>query len=120
MEYIYDVFISYNWNSKSQVEILEKNLQKNGLIVWRDVNELTAKLLAGQIANAIDNSKSFICCITKKYCESYYCNLEFEYAIKAQKKMIILMIEDINPVRMTRINVKNRSDVICGIGFHIK
>ena len=45
MEYIYDVFISYNWNSKSQVEILEKNLQKNGLIVWRDVNELTSKLI---------------------------------------------------------------------------
>jgi len=116
----YDCFISYNWNAKKQVEQLEYNLKEIGFKVWRDDNDLMSNQISGQIQKAINNSTFVICCITLKYCESYYCNLEFQYAIIAQKKMIILMLDNINPIEMTNIKIKNRPpDDICGIGIHI-
>ena len=116
----YDFFISYNWNAKKQVKQLEYNLKEIGFKVWRDDNDLMSNQITGQIQQAINNSTFVICCITLEYCESYYCNLEFQYAIIAQKKMIILMLDNINPIEMTNIKIKNRPpDDICGIGIHI-
>ena len=91
----YDVFLSYNWGSKSQVKEIYDKLVDSGLNVWRDDNKLINSdvPLSGQLANAIRNSKIFLCFITKKYSESHNCNLEIEYANTLRKKIMVLMIE---------------------------
>jgi len=63
-----------------------------------------------ELANAIKNSTVFICCLTKKYCESKNCKNELEYADASEKKVIVLMFE-----RFT----KNDFSEIGGIGFII-
>lgn len=73
---IYDVFLSYEWQSKLQVDKLEKNLKSNQINVWKRTNytdqDESLNNLKSQIANIIKKSESFICCLTKKYCQSYY------------------------------------------------
>ena len=59
-------------------------------------------------ANAIKESRIFVCFITKEYYESHNCNLEIEYANTLKKKMIVLMIE--------RLEIKD----LGGVGFIIK
>ena len=117
-----DIFISYNWSIKEQVKELYKILTDNFKYkVWLDDNQLNASnsSLSGSLAEAINNSKVFISCITINYCKSYNCNLEIEYASKANKKMIILMIDDINPIDITKIKVTGKVDQPSGIGFII-
>ena len=114
----YDVFISYNWKIKEKVEKLESNLKSEGYKIWRDGNELNSHHLSAQLARALNCSNNFICCITQAYCESYYCNLEFEYAIKNKSiNMIVLMIEDLNPLDLVNFKIKDKQGEFCGIGL---
>ena len=79
-----DVFLSYNWMIKDQVKQLEEKLIDSGLKVWRDESlhglKSNGSDLLGQIANAISNSKIFICFITELYCQSQICNQEIHSA----------------------------------------
>ena len=113
-----DVFISYNWNIKQQVEVLERRLNEKGFSVWRDVNEFGAINFDSSIRKAIDDSKNVICCITKDYCRSENCNLEFNYAFNLNKPLIALLIDDLEPTKLHEIDVKNRN-YPCGIGIKI-
>ena len=72
-----EIFISYNWSIKQQVkELYEILTNKFNYKVWLDDSQLNANNF---IAEAINNSKIFISCITKEYCQSYNFNLEIEY-----------------------------------------
>jgi hypothetical protein len=115
------VFLSYNWSIKNQVKQLDEHLTNLGFKVMRDENFLQANesSLKGQLANAIKNARIFICCITQAYCQSHACNLEIELADSLDKPMIVLMIENLNPVHINllKVNGKNYSS---GVGFIIK
>jgi hypothetical protein len=114
-----DVFLSYNWMIKEQVKQLEGKLIDSGLKVWRDERYLKSNGsdLLGQIANAISNSKIFICFITEKYCKSQACNQEIHYANRKSKPIIVLMIENLGIDHIHLIKVNENP---CGIGFIIK
>ena len=118
---IKDVFFSYNWSIKEKVKELNDNLEKKNITVWRDeINlETNDKPLTSQLADAIKNSKIFICFITNNYCKSFNCNLEFEYANSLAKPMIVLMIERLLPVEISDIIITGRG-YHTGIGFIIK
>lgn len=115
-----DVFISYNWNIKSQVKVLDKGLSDSGLKVWRDIRNLQASdmPLTSQLVNGIKRSKVIVCCITKKYCESFTCNNEIEFAINLAKPTIVLMIDNLKTTEICDIQVTNRR-YCSGIGFFI-
>lgn len=115
-----DVFISYNWNIKSQVKQLDKRLSEIGLRVWLDEKELQHSdlPLTAQLARGIKESKVFICCITKDYCKSFNCNLEIEFASTLAKPTIVLMIDDLKPTDISDIQITNRR-FTSGIGFLI-
>ncbi len=88
-----DAFISYNWEIKTQVDILYRNLTNAGFKIWHDENKLStdSQPLKAQLADAIDNSKIVICCITEAYCKSHVCNQEISFAESLAKPLIILM-----------------------------
>jgi hypothetical protein len=117
---MFDVFISYNWAIKAQVQILYAILTSLNYKVWMDERELNAGStpLTTELAMAIKNSKVILSCITKEYCASYNCNLEVEYASAKKKQMVVLMIEKIDTTKIDEIQVTGRSQS-SGIGFII-
>ena len=86
--------------------------------MWRDENELNTGEFDGKIAQAIDRSKVFICCITQKYCESNNCNLEFNHAYELNKPLIPIMVDDLDTRKMHEITVRARG-YQCGIGLKL-
>ena len=117
---MYDVFISYNWGIKVQVQKLYQVLTSLNYKVWLDERELNAgsNALTAELAKAIKNSKVILSCITTDYCKSYNCNLEVEYASAKKKQMIALMIERIDPTSIDEIKLTGRNQT-SGIGFII-
>ena len=94
---LFDIFISYNWESKDKVKILYRKLSNEyNLKVWIDDNQLDNNLLYDQLVNGIKNSKIFLCCITKKYSESFNCIREINYASELRKPFIVLMFEELS------------------------
>ena len=117
---MFDVFISYNWEIRKQVQQLYYILRSLNYKVWLDERELNAgsSPLTAELAMAIKNSKVILSCITTDYCKSYNCNLEVEYASAKKKDMIALMIERIDPTSIDEIQVTGRNQA-SGIGFII-
>ncbi|CAF0911769.1 unnamed protein product [Brachionus calyciflorus] len=91
----FDVFISYNWDTKDKVKKLHEKLKNEGLKVWRDDTEMehNNSPLTEQLAQAIKKSKIFLSCITQKYSESKNCKLEFQYANDINKIVVILFLD---------------------------
>lgn len=93
----FDVFISYNWKSKPEVELLFKDLtEKLNLRVWLDRNEINGLLLYDTISAGIRRSNIFLCCITREYCTSKNCRMEIEYARYLKKEIVVLMLQKLN------------------------
>lgn len=90
-----DIFISYQWDIKTQVKKLHEKLSVHKFKVWRDDSNLSLNntALSEQLVRGIKSSKIFLCCFTKKYSESKNCNLEFKYASDLGKLIIILAID---------------------------
>jgi hypothetical protein len=65
-----DLFLSYSFNIKDQVEKLEKNLTQAGFKVWRDEKYLNSNS-PSQLEDTIAKSKIIICCLTEEYCKSF-------------------------------------------------
>jgi len=104
---MYDIFLSYNWSIKAQVQILEMKLKYQGYKVWRDETDLKNgnQFLSSQLASAVKKSKIFICFITTEYCQSYNCNLELEYASSLAKPFTVLMINRLSISELSEILV---------------
>jgi hypothetical protein len=117
---MFDVFISYNWEIKKQVQQLYAILTSLNYKVWLDERELNAgsNALTAELAMAIKNSKVILSCITTDYCKSYNCNLEVEYASAKKKEMVVLMIEKIDTTKIDEIQITGRNQS-SGIGFII-
>ena len=116
-----DVFISYNWGIKKQVQQLYNILEKEfNFKVWLDDKDLHAgnSALTAELAKGIKNSKVFLSCVTEDYCKSYNCNLEVEYASNKKKPIVVLMVQKLDPVDIDEIKVTGR-DETSGIGFII-
>ena len=117
---MFDVFISYNWGIKRQVQQLYDILKSLNYKVWLDERELNAggSPLTAELALAIRDSKVILSCITKDYCASFNCNLEIEYATAKKKQMVTLLVEEIDLSAIDEIEVTGR-DQTSGIGFII-
>ena len=94
----YDVFISYQWGIKKEVEEFHKRLEANGNIkAWRDPNlRSNDESIYSQLAKQIKQSRLFLCFLTKAYCKSDMCRNEIVFAKKLGKTIIYLMIEKMN------------------------
>jgi hypothetical protein len=91
----FDIFLSYQWDNKTEVKELYTKLN-NELVyrVWIDDNELYATAsLYDQIAQGIDNSLCLVACVTEKYIQSENCKLEIEYAQTKKIPIICIMLE---------------------------
>ena len=97
----YDVFISYNWGIKNQVDVLHANLiSRCGYKVWRDeTNMKNTADLDSVLQRAIQKSKVFLFCLTEAYSKSINCLNELTFAIKVckpAKPIVFLMIDKLD------------------------
>ena len=100
---LFDIFLSYQLDNKDNVILLFNRLKTYNYKVWIDIEELKARDLREQVEHGIVNSNLFICCITRKYCESKICWFELNTAINNNKETIALMFEDINITELGEI-----------------
>jgi hypothetical protein len=91
-----DVFISYNFEIKDQVEQLNTNLKQFGFKIWYDEKIENKDELSDKSFDEIAKSKLFLCCLTQPYFESDECNKEINLADKLYKPIIILMVQNLN------------------------
>lgn len=92
----YDLFLSYQWNIKENVQSLHDYLSSLNYTVIMDDHTFSANSdLSIQITQAVKNSRAVICCITKAYDTSKNCRREISLANDYNKPLIVLMFEDL-------------------------
>ncbi len=107
----YDIFLSYNREHKRYVEELYEKLSNLNFNVWIDYKELDHTSLMVQIANGINSSRVFMCCVSKNYSESGDLRKEFFFALSKNKPTVILMFEpyeNISEEIQIEINTRRR------------
>ncbi|KAJ3119408.1 hypothetical protein HK098_005517 [Nowakowskiella sp. JEL0407] len=90
---IYDVFLSYAWADKPSVLKIKSTLQEKGLRVWFDEEQMRG-VLAAAMADGIDSSLFFVCCLSKSYEKAKNAMKEFRYATANHKKFIAIRLEE--------------------------
>ena len=107
-----DCFLSHNWGENNtnhnKILIINKELQKRGLVTWFDENEMEGNIRY-KMAEGIDNTRCVIIFITKEYRDKVNgidmkdnCNYEFTYAVNqlgSQNMIPVLMDKDMYNTR---------------------
>lgn len=111
MNELTDVFISCNFSFKDTTKKLADELKNLSLKVELDEKDLESnnKPLTRQLTNAIENSKLFVCCLTKSYCESYNNNMELYWAYSLAKPLVVLVAESLDLSQDVQINGKKQT-----------
>ena len=96
----YDLFISYEWGSKTEVAQFHSKLEEKdkSLRVWRDpLLECNDKSLYHQLGQKIRRSCVFLFMLTRAYTKSDMCKRELVYAAKLGKAIFCFMLEKLTP-----------------------
>ena len=99
------IMISYNRNSRELCLQIKQKLEEMGNRIWIDVDDMRGSTLDA-MANAIDNARCVLMCVTENYRQSINCQAEAEYAFKNEKKIIPVIMQEgmgINEVEIISI-----------------
>jgi cell division septation protein DedD len=88
----YDMMISYCWAQKELCHKINDRLEKDGYSVWLDRDEMRGSIVES-MAEAVENSKVVLVCMSSNYKASTNCQAEAEYAFNRKSKIIPLMVE---------------------------
>jgi hypothetical protein len=87
------IMISYNRNSRELCLSIKKELEKLGLNIWIDVEDIHGSSLES-MAKAIEDSFCVLMCISENYKQSANCRAEAEYAFQLNKPIIPLIMQE--------------------------
>jgi hypothetical protein len=104
-----DVFISYSRKDIAFARILHDALNKNGLETWIDWQDIPPSVdWLAEVYEAIEVSDNFVFIISPTSVNSEICILEIEHAAKNNKRLIPIVVDDIDPVivptKLTHLN----------------
>lgn len=88
----YDMMISYCWAQKELCHRINDRLEKEGYSVWLDRDEMRGSIVES-MAEAVENSRCVLICMSSNYKSSTNCQAEAEYAFNRKSKIIPLMVE---------------------------
>ncbi|CAF3290142.1 unnamed protein product [Rotaria socialis] len=88
----YDMMISYCWAQQPLCHRINDRLEKDGYKVWLDRDEMRGSIIES-MADAIENSKFVLLCMSSNYKKSINCKAEAEYAFSRHSKIIPLIVE---------------------------
>lgn len=92
-----DVFISYSRKDISFVRLLHKALSDNGLETWIDWQDIPPSVdWLAEVYEAIEKADTFLFIISDTSLKSEVCNLEITHAAKHNKRLIPVVINDVD------------------------
>jgi len=83
----WDVMLSYQWDHQKQVKDIKKELEKSGLTVWMDLEQMQGGMNE-RMAEAIAFSRIIVVCLSEKYAVSKNCKKEYTYADQCDREII--------------------------------
>ncbi len=91
-----DVFISYSRQDRAVVGRLDAALQRAGIDTWVDYEDIPPSYdWLQQIKEGIDEASAVVCVLSDDYLDSEICTIESGYAEEAGKRIIPVVIEDL-------------------------
>lgn len=97
-----DVFISYSRRDLAFARLLHQGLLDTGLEAWIDWQDIapSSEWLA-EVYAAIEAADTFVFIISQTSIASEICSLEIAHAIENNKRLIPVVIDDVEPERVT-------------------
>jgi hypothetical protein len=97
-----DVFISYSRKDIAFARILHQALEENGFEDWIDWQDIPPTVeFMKEIYEAIEQADTFIFIISQTSVESETCSLEISHAVKNNKRLIPIVIDETDPGKVT-------------------
>ena len=88
----FDIMISYSHKDKVLCHQIYEELIKSGYRVWIDFNQMHGNVMEA-MAQAIEQSKTVIICMSEHYRTSNYCRAEAQYAFQQQRKIVPVLLQ---------------------------
>ncbi|CAF1154434.1 unnamed protein product [Didymodactylos carnosus] len=92
-KYQYDMMISYAHKDKDICHQIHKSLINDNYRVWIDLERMHGIIMEA-IANAIEQSRCVLICMSDTYSHSPYCQSEAQYAFEKRRLLIPLKVQD--------------------------
>ena len=86
------IMISYNSKSREECLKIKSFLENIGHKVWIDVDQIHGSSCEA-MADAIENAKVVLMCMTEKYKQSTNCRAEAEYSFQLNRPIVPLILE---------------------------
>jgi hypothetical protein len=86
------IMISYHRDSREMCLKIKKELELHGHRVWIDIEQIHGSSLES-MAEAIEQSKCVLMCMSEKYKLSSNCRLEAEYSVQLNKPIVPLIMQ---------------------------
>lgn len=91
-EFQYDAMISYSHKDKDICRRIHKALVADNFRIWIDLERMHGILMQA-MADAIEQSRCVIICMSDSYCVSPYCRAEAQFAFEKQRTLIPIRIQ---------------------------
>ena len=91
-QFQYDIMISYSHKDSEISHRIYKNLIADGFHVWIDLEEMHGSMMQ-RMADAIEQSRCILICMSENYFLSSYCQLEAQYAFQKQRVLIPIKVQ---------------------------
>ncbi|CAF1588561.1 unnamed protein product, partial [Adineta ricciae] len=88
----FDIMISYSHKEKALCHQLYQELTRTNYRVWIDFDQMHGNVMDA-MAQAIEQSRIVILCISEQYRKSNYCRAEAHYAFQCQRKIIPILVQ---------------------------
>ena len=88
----YDVMISYSHKDKDICHRIHKALVADNFRVWIDLERMHGIMIQA-MADAVEQSRYVIICMSDSYCVSPYCRAEAQFAFEKQRDLIPIRIQ---------------------------
>ncbi|CAF1223664.1 unnamed protein product [Adineta ricciae] len=88
----FDIMISYSHKEKALCHQLYQELTRTNYRVWIDFDQMHGNVMDA-MAQAIEQSRVVILCISEQYRKSNYCRAEAHYAFQCQRKIIPILVQ---------------------------
>lgn len=93
-----ETFLSYARKDKEQIKRLFEALLTRGIDLWLDVEDIRAATVwMDSLLTAIQNCHNFVYAISPSSLESPYCQAELAHALRLNKRIIPVLIGEVNP-----------------------
>lgn len=93
-----ETFLSYARADKEEIKKLFDALLARGIDLWLDADDIRgATIWMDALLTAIQNCHNFIYAISEHSLQSPYCQMELSHALRLNKRIIPVLISDVNP-----------------------